>query len=340
MENKFLKIDDKQEWRVLLSKTLFRTFFHNPEWEEFLEKNFSWLKFEHYNWQDKALLSLARVKVFGKEKLISHPFCEYGGPLPMVDKIDIREFKQNLLSEFKYPIRISFHPQLFNYFQGDPKNEFGPSERVSYWEHGQLDLREGRHGQLDLRKTTAHEIEKARGNSLKIEECQNSEDLQSFYNLCVKSAKKHRVPVYPFSFFEYFFVLSQAVLPEAKIVLAKKNDRIIAGSVFLFYGKFVHYFQNAIDEKYKNLGANYLILFDQINKFLAENKIFDFGGTRIGSPLEVFKKGWGGKPYPIFELKNYKEELSLRGSKLRYIFGWLPPFLIKKISPGLLKYKL
>ena len=325
MASKFSKINNKQEWQGLLSKVLFKTYFHSWEWEEFLEESFPWLRFKRYNWQNKALLSLARVKVFSKEKLISHPFCEYGGPLPLVDKIDIKELKQDLFSEFKCPIRISFHPKLFDYFQNEPKGEFSSSGRSSYWVEGHL----------DLRKTTAHEIEKAQASGLQIEKCRDLKDLQSFYNLCVKSAKKHRIPVYPLSFFEYFISSS-----DSEIILAKKNNRVIAGSVFLFYDKFVHYFQNAVDEKYKNLGANYLILREQINKSLAKNQIFDFGGTRVGSPLEVFKRGWGGKEYPILELKNYKEKSLLRGSKLRNIFGWLPPFLIKKFSPHMLRYKL
>src|SRR3989339_1042598 len=114
MASKFSKIDNKQEWQDLLKKVLFKTFFHSWEWEEFLEKNFPWLKFERYNYQNQALLSLARVKIFGKEKLISHPFCEYGGPLPLVDKINAGDFKQDLFSEFKDPIRISFHPRLLD----------------------------------------------------------------------------------------------------------------------------------------------------------------------------------------------------------------------------------
>ena len=88
---KFTKITNKNEWQDLLGKVLFKTFFHNIDWEEFLESQFKWLKFERYLWPaqgGQALLSLARVKVGGKEKLVSHPFCEYGGPLPLAEKID------------------------------------------------------------------------------------------------------------------------------------------------------------------------------------------------------------------------------------------------------------
>lgn len=334
MESKFTKIIDKNEWQGLLGKVLFKTFFHNMEWEEFLEKQFKWLKFERYLYNKGTLiLSLARAG----DKLVSHPFCEYGGPLPLIEKIDYEQFRQDLFSEFpafvpfsgtsagkKNQIKISFHPRLLNYF-----NETGPdpvsSGRVSYFTGGPV----------NLRKTTRHEIEKAQTNNLQIEKCQNQKDLRDFYGLSVKSAKKHKIPAYPISFFNYFLNSK-----EAEIILAKKNNFVIAGSVFLLYDKFVHYFRNAIDERHRNLGANYLILWRQIQKCLRDNRIFDFGGTRLGSPLQIFKRGWGGREYPILELKNYSEKSQLRQSKLRNILGLMPVFLIKKISPRLLKYKL
>src|SRR3989338_9048203 len=105
MEQKFIKITDKNEWQVLLDKVLFKTFFHFLEWEEFLEKSFKCLKFERYVYNEECLLSLARVG----GKLISHPFCEYGGPLPLTEKIDGEFFRRDLFSEFKGCIRISFH---------------------------------------------------------------------------------------------------------------------------------------------------------------------------------------------------------------------------------------
>lgn len=314
MQKNFVKIENSKDWQVLLDKVLFKTFFHYAEWEDFLEKQFKWLKFERYLYRDSVLLSMARVG----NKLISHPFCEYGGPLLLTEKIDGEEFKKDLFAEFKNFLRISFHPSIN--LTGTEK-----SERVTYF----ID------GSMDLRKTARHEIEKAKDNRLQIEKCGNQKDLEDFYRLCVKSAKRHKTPVYPISFFNYFLDS-----PNAQIVLAKKDNIVIAGGVFLFYDKFVHYFQSALDPKHKNSGATYLILWEQIQKCLESQKVFDFGGTRIGSPLQVFKEGWGGKEYPIYELKNYSGGSGMGKSKLRDAYALLPDFLIEKLSPYLLKYKL
>jgi len=331
--NLFLKIENRNRWKELLEKALFKTFFHSLEWEEFLEKNFDWLRFERYLYKDQLLLSLARYKIFGKERLISHPFCEYGGPLPLRDEIDGREFKKDIFLNFKEPFKISFHPQTPKYFK-----EFGlkepDSSRDSYFIEN-IDKKNEEEIYSSFRKTLRHSIKTAQNQNLEIKVCDNEEELKVFYKLYLKTVKRHKTIAYPFSFFQYFLGSKKA-----QIVLAKSDKKIIAGSVFLFYDKFLHYFLNASDQNYKEKRANYLILWSQIKGYIGKNyQTFDLGGTGRGSSLEIFKQGWGVKKYPIFELKNFSEA-GLKKSKLRNAFGILPSFLLEKISPYFLKFKL
>ena len=137
------------------------------------------------------------------------------------------------------------------------------------------------------------------------------------------------------SFFLYFLKSERA-----QIILAKSNNKVIAGSVFLFYDKFIHYFLNASDQDHKEKKANFLILWNRIRTYTGENyKVFDLGGTGRGSPLEVFKKGWGGKKYPIFEIRNFLDK-GLKKSRLRDVFSILPSFLLEKVGSYFLKFKL
>jgi hypothetical protein len=317
MESKFSKIENKEEWQKLLDKALFKTFFHNLKWEEFLESQFKWLKFERYLYKNQALLSLARVG----DKLVSHPFCEYGGPLPLKEGISFKQFQDDLLFKFKDKIKISFHPQALKFFEGIIDE--GKSERVSYFLEGQP----------DFKKSVRYEIKKAEERGIQVKECENEGELEGFYRIYLKSAKKHRVPAYPISFFKYF--LESA---DSKIILALSKNKIIAGSAFLFYDNFIHYFQNAADGRYKKTGANYLILQREIQN--KGDKTFDFGGTRKGSSLEVFKKAWGAEERPILEISNYPTASGFKKSKLRSVYGVLPIFLIRKLSPYLLKQKI
>lgn len=328
----FQKVEKKEQWQELLPKTLFRTFFHTLEWEEFLEKEFDWLRFEHYLYKDEALLSLARYKVLGKEKLISHPFCEYGGLMPLVEKIDIEEFRQDLFSEFKLPVRINFHPRILDYCE-NPKLENTESWRDTYWIEN---LSRMRSGELlsSFRYDIRHSIRRAEKQDFKFEECQSRADLQKFYEVYIRTMKRHKNVPIPFSFFEFFWQSS-------KIFLLKSDKKIVTGSIFLFYKPFIHYFITATDDNFRKQGVNQLLLWQVIKSYIGqEYDILDMGATRKGSSLEIFKRGWRGRVLPIRELSNESGTRKFRNSKLRNVLGSLPVFLMKRLSPYLIKYKL
>lgn len=328
--SKYQKIENQEQWQKLLDGALFKTFFHKLEWENFLEQQFKWLKFERYNYQDKLLLSLARAKIGRKEKLISHPFCEYGGPLLLHKEIDFEQFKKDLFEQFKEQVKISFHPK------NCPRTGLGQlkSGRNTYFIED-FDKKSEEQLWQGLRKTLRHSIRKAEKSGMEIKECADKKELKDFYKLYLKIAKKNKAPAYPFCFFEYFLGAD-----DVEIVLAKYNSKIIAGSIFLFYDKFIHYFINASDKKYRNICPNYLIIWEQIKKYLGKDiQVFDFGGTREDSPLAIFKRGWGGSTYPILELKNYQEKPGKKHGLARKIWGNLPIAAIKLLSPHMLKYK-
>ncbi|MFH1841339.1 MAG: GNAT family N-acetyltransferase [Candidatus Nealsonbacteria bacterium] len=339
MENKFLKINNERQWQNLLEKALFKTFFHDLKWEKFLEEKFKWLKFEHFIYQNRVLLILARCKVGNKEKLISHPFCEYGGPLPLIKNIDFKSFKEDLFGQFKELLKISFHPEISLGPEGEEKYFFGNAEnlqfnRCSYIIEG---FQIQRHEELwqNFRKSTRQEINKAQNAGLIIKECKDKKELKDFYSLYLLKAKQHKIPAYPYSFFKYFFES-----PKGEIILAEFENKIVAGSVFLFYDKYIHYFLNASSSEGAEKRANHLILWEQIKKYCGKGKYFDLGGTRKGSSLEVFKKGFSATHVEIYELKNFTEKKKEKFSFIRKAWGFLPTFLIERLSPKLLKYKL
>jgi len=330
MESKFLKIDDKIKWRDLLGKVLFKTFFHSLEWEEFLEKNFKWLKFERYNYQNRALLSFAKAR----GKLVSHPFCEYGGPLPLVEKVDGERFRQDLFEQFKTPFKISFHPQLLPYFEGI---EFPENQRETFFFE---DIAQKSASELwqTLDRNRQRSIKTAMSqNFRRTEECKDLKNLKRLYTLYVKNLKRHKALVYPFSFFKFFLQN-----PKVRISLLKtqKGD-LIGGNIFVLYNKITHSFLCGFDEKYKNFGVHSLVLWQEIERSKETGcEKFDFGATKKDSSIRDFKDRWGVKVYPIFELKNYSGESKLKDSFLRDVWSYLPVSLIKVLSPYFIKYKL
>ena len=332
MEQKFTKITDKAEWHGLLDKVLFKTFFHFWEWEEFLESQFKWLKFERYLWKNQAILSFARVKISGKEKLVSHLFWEYGGPLPLAGKIDGSRFQKDLFEEFKTPLKIAIHPKLLDYFEG---MEFQENQRESYF-FDDLDSKSSEDIWRLMDRNRHRSIKSAQESGFQIEACRDLEELKKLYDIYVENMKKHKAIPYPPSFFEFFFRS-----PSAEVMAVKRGGAVAGGNIFLFYDKTVHSFLCGFGKIDKIEGAHSLVLWEEIKKIKDRDyRVFDFGAARKDSSIRDFKERWGAKAYPIYELKNYSGDSSLRKSKLRDIFGLLPVFLIKKLSPYLLKYKL
>jgi hypothetical protein len=337
----FRKIN-REEYKNLIDKVLFSTFFHGVEWHEFLEKEFKWLKFEYYSYKNEAILPLVRFKVFGKEKLISLPFCEYGGPLPLKQGIKFEEFEKDTLSEFGENIKkksdflkIKFHPEILKYFdkQQITKNIQDCNVFTSWIEN----LKNTNTEQLlaSFRKTLRYEIRDAQQKDLLIKKCENLKELKQFYNLYVANLKRKKTIPYPFSIFEFLHHD-----PDTEIILAFFKDGVIGGNLFVNYGKFIHYFFSASDYNYKDFGVSCLLLWSKMKNLIGQDKILDLGATPKDSSLDVFKRGWGGKEYPILQLGIKKNSEGLRASKLRIIWGLLPNFLVKKLSQNLIKYRL
>lgn len=329
-ENKFMgnfqKIN-KEEYKDLFSKVLFSTFFHNQEFHEFLEKEFKWLNFEYYLYKDELLLSFGRVG----NKLISLPFCEYGGPLPLKGNIKINEFERDVLKEFKN-IKIKIHPWISE-ISGNPP---GASSILSNYWLKNLENTSEQELWDSLRKTLRHEIKNAQEHGLEIRKCKNQQELEKFYDLYIANLRRKKTVPYPWPLIQFLYQNSSS-----ELLLAFYKGKIIGGDLFLQYGNFVHYFLSASDYKYRDFSASHLLLWEKIKSLIGKDVIFDLGASPRGSALEIFKRGWGGKEYPIYQIGIKRTEESLRSSNLiRFIWGLLPNFLIKKLSPYLIKYRL
>lgn len=325
----FLKVENKSQWRSLLDKALFKTFFHSVEWENFLENEFSWIRFERYLWKDELLLSIARCKLFGKEKFVSHPLCEYGGPMPLKEKIDWESFSQDFQQFFGNKAKIKFHP----YIQPSNPLENNSVPQVhdlsTFWieDFSKKSLEDLWRG---FRKTLRHEIGKREG--LHIAECDTEKDLKCFYDMYIKTVVRHKNIPFPFSVFK-FFNDSRG----ASVVLAKREGMVAGGSIFLFYEPFIHYFISASGQKFRSAHIGHKILWHVMQEYVGgptshiKYDYFDLGGTRKGSALEVFKRGWGAKEYPLYEMG--RKSGGLRNSFLRGILGLIPAVVMKRLAP-------
>lgn len=340
MENQsranFREIKDRGEWQGLLSQALFQTFFSQVEWEDFLVKQFKWLSFEHYQYKDELLLSLAKVGRSDNARFVSYPFGEYGGFLPQKNNLNIERFAQEMLSCFG-EARVKLHPALWQFCSApSPKADWLRPNLRSFWLEG-LDKKSQAEVFSSFRKTLRHSIIKSQSNGLVWRECSSEKELNDFYRLYIKTTKRKATVAFPYDFFVHFYQNNNRV----KIVLVFFQDKLINGAVFLFYDKFVHYFIGANDEHYQRLGGNYLLLWQEIKNNLSKDiEVFDFGASAPGSSLEVFKSGWGGAFQEIYEITNSPQSSISHSKTARKLWGLLPGRAIECLSPYLIKFTL
>lgn len=335
----FKKIEDTGDWQALLDRAPFKTFFHTLEWENFLEKEFSWMKFERYIWKDELLLSVARCRMLGKEKIVSHPFCEYGGPLLLKEGVDCEGFVGDFKKEFGSGARMKLHPYISQYNRGLTPIILDSDSAIStFWiedfsKKSQEDLWNS------FRKTLKQEIKKGQGFA-EVGECQSESELRQFYSIYLRTVRRHRNIPLPFSVFD---MLNGHAQGHAKIFLAKKDGQVVGGSIFLFYPPFIHYFISASNERFRDQNIGHQMLWHVMQKYVGGRTphiydYFDLGGTRKGSALEVFKRGWGAKEYNIPEIGARSGEANLGWR--RSAWALMPTIFTKKLAPYALYWKI
>jgi lipid II:glycine glycyltransferase (peptidoglycan interpeptide bridge formation enzyme) len=137
-------------------------------------------------------------------------------------------------------------------------------------------------------------IRKSRKSGLTVEISQDMEAVRTFYGLQCKTRKKHGLPPQPFCFFQN---IHQHILSRDRgfIVLARKEQTVVAGAVFFHIGKRAIYKFGASDNRFQHLRANNLVMWEAIRWYGMHGfDDLDFGRTSLDNEgLRSFKLGWG-----------------------------------------------
>jgi hypothetical protein len=137
-------------------------------------------------------------------------------------------------------------------------------------------------------------VRKAERNNLNLEFSQSLESMQAFYHLLCQTRRRHGVPPQPFSFFAS---IQRHVLANNHgwIVLARHDNRPVAGAIFFHFGCHSIYKFGASDENCQHLRANNLVMWRAIQHYAQEGfGHLNFGRTSLSNTgLRKFKLGWG-----------------------------------------------
>ncbi len=144
-------------------------------------------------------------------------------------------------------------------------------------------------------------VNKAAAEGVNIRRGDSIADYKKWYSLYLETSRWHAVPPRSFKFFTGLFNSAPGLV---SLLLAEKNNQIIAGSVFLQYNKTVFYSFNGRDRDRLNLRPNDLIQYYSIYKACREGySYFDMGEVAGGQAgLTEFKKKWGCEAKQIYHI--------------------------------------
>src|SRR5437762_11961033 len=184
--------------------------------------------------------------------------------------------------------------------RGGKSFQLGPSAATKFYGHT-LDLRSGAE-ELTTRfaSPVRRAIRKAERSDVSAAVVRNRPAISDFYRLHVQTRRRHGLPPQPASFFANIY--EHIIKPGLGfVVIAQQRSRSIAAAIFFRFGKNALYKYGASDERFHELRANNLLMWQGI-QFLARNGVekLHFGRTDCENDgLRRFKLSWGTKEETI-----------------------------------------
>ena len=271
---------DQEKWDTFVKEnngTIFQTF----KWKKIIEKTTSYQPYYFFIEEDdkiRAILPsfLIKSKIFGN-KLISIPYGDESGPLGDKDSINLilNELNQNQLGLDQ----IEIHK-----LEVENKNFVKPWNYYAFL----IDLNKKEEELFkSFDKKLRNTIKKAEKEKLIIEEVASIKQLKIFYSIYQKNMHELGTPPLTFKFFKNLFV---ELHPENIKVHLIKNDRYVAGSIFLIDNKTARWLHGVSHPKFKNLNSITLMIWNFIKIYNTKLETLDLGSTRENSGNFDFKR--------------------------------------------------
>ncbi|SRR5258706_3942640 len=308
---------------------------NKSEWENFISKTGSGFYpfFQSWNWGEvqKSLgFSSMRLGLYENEKIIS--VCQ---------TVEINAKRGHYLHLRHGPVLEGFKKKYFNFFlnyiqdiakeknihfirmspllENNPASnsllkEFhlvnAPIHRMDGEVCWVLDITKSEEELLrNMRKSHRYLIKKAIQSDIQLLKTKDIHDIQKFLPLYKNlSVKKHFVPHKGIAQeFEIFAKDNEAVL-----FLAIWEKKVIAGALIDFVGDMAIYRHSALDDKFRQIPASYLIQWEAILEAKRRGKkIYNFWGIALGENkthpwygLTLFKTGFGGEKKEFLHAKD------------------------------------
>lgn len=331
-------------WDAALSTQPEASIFHHTGWIEGIRASYGyrtfWLSTRGKD-SERPLLPVMEVRdPFGGRRAVALPFTDECHPL-CTDATDFGGLWQALLDCGK--------KRSWNTIEVRGGASCLPSapSAARYLGH-KLDLSPGAAALLSrTHEATRRAVRKATERGVVVSQGTTLSELREFYGLLCRTRRRHAVPPPPFYFFQN---IQEKVLNKGlgSIIIGRHQGRTIAGAVFLHLGRKVVYKWGASDERFQQLRANNLVMWEGIKRYATDGfTCFCFGRTDLDNEgLARFKQGWGASEYSIdylsFDLRKgvFREAAARTGGRPWYapLFQRIPLCLARLIGRTLYRY--
>jgi len=322
---------EDREWDDAISAHPDATIFHSTAWARVLVDTYGHRPCYVQISLNGGLLALVPMmevqSVLTRSRGICLPFSDYCAPLTFSG------FGHELVTQKLQQIA---HERCWSYFElrshsivpvNTPASE-------SYYGHF-LDLRMGPEALIsNFSSSVKRAVRKAQRSGLNVSIQSSPDAMAQFYELHVRTRRRHGVPPQPRSF---FINIQRHLLNPGFgfIVLVECQKDPIAAAIFFRLGRHAIYKFGASDERLQELRANNLAMFEGI-RYLAEGgaETLHFGRTdKENEGLRRFKLSWGATEetldYVRFDTSSgaWKHPRDSRSTSHRRIFRALPASL-------------
>lgn len=300
-----------EEWAERIKNYHNLNFFHTCEWFNVLRDSFSHVEIKLYAILDEQSRIIGLLPLEFTRK---GPFKLCGSPLPGL----FTPYQGPLLLEAHYiglegVLRLAvqlFRPHFFMLsLPPDKRKALLVCKGSANWEVKKtflIDLTLGRE-QLwkKLAPETRNQVRQAERHGVEIYEPKSLRDwIEDYYAMHVavyarQGLKPPAKPAFYYALWHHLYEKGQL-----KVVLAKHEDKVIAGGIFPIYNDTIYFLDGASFREYQKLRANNLIQWYIISWATSEGlSFYDMVGANIPS-IAHFKKGFGGVEveYPYFHM--------------------------------------
>jgi lipid II:glycine glycyltransferase (peptidoglycan interpeptide bridge formation enzyme) len=278
-----------EEWNERLGAHPDASFFHSAAWAEVLQNTYSYrpVYVLQRDAENPILLPLMEVdSVLTGRRGIS---------LPFTDQCEILGGDECTRGAVFRHIMVRATMRRWNYVEFRSRLSGFEEAKASTVFHGHsipLDRESDRvFGRITGRARTA--VRKAIHEGVKVEFASDAGAMRSFYNLLCESRKNHGAPPQPAGFFEYIY-RDVIMADKGTLILAKKDNKTIAGAVFFHFGRVAIYKYAGAAKAFRHLQASSIVLWKAIEHYGQRGfAVMDLGRTSLyNAGLRQFKLAW------------------------------------------------